>query len=61
MNRLKKGFDYFWKLKPSTFRESDVIYPHHWMQMLKTSVDKKDEDLIEEQLSLVAEKIFDNE
>ena len=32
--RIKKGYDYFWNLKPSNFKSSDVVFLHAWLKML---------------------------
>ena len=31
--RLKKGYDYFWNLKPSKVRPTDIVFLHVWLKM----------------------------
>lgn len=32
--RIKKGYDYFWNLKPSEFKPKDIIWLHQWLKLL---------------------------
>lgn len=38
--RIKNGFDYFWKMKPSELKAGTFIHLHVWMSMLKPLVEE---------------------
>ncbi len=59
--RIKKGYDYFWKLKPSQVSPQDIMYLHGWFNLLtRVVLDAPDPDrrLDEHELYEVAKIIF---
>lgn len=60
--RIKKGYDYFYNLKPSKVSGQDVIFLHAWLKLLnKVVLDNPDIDrkLDERELYEVAKIIFE--
>lgn len=47
-DRLLKGFNYFWDLKPSQVDKMTVIYLHKWLSLLKESVNKSEAEPVTE-------------
>ncbi len=59
MTRLLDGFNYFWNLKPSTFKQADILFLHAWQKMLKETIGKTEtEPLSQDDMYLIAKNIF---
>lgn len=59
--RIKKGYDYFWSLKPSQVTPQDVMYLHGWLNLLnRVKLDNPDTTrrLDESEMYEVAKLIF---
>jgi len=43
MNRILKGFDYFYNKKPSKWTPTDTVWLHKWLDMVKPYLPKGEE------------------
>jgi len=49
MNRILKGFDYFYKRKPSQWTLKDTFWLHKWMKMVKPHLPKDEDEGVTEE------------
>lgn len=43
MNRILKGFNYFYTKKPSQWKSMDTVWLHKWMDMVKPYIPQEEE------------------
>lgn len=60
INRIKKGFYYFWNLKPSQAKPANIVWLHKWMELFKDRIDASPDELPDgaDDLYETAKKIF---
>ena len=54
MNRILKGYDYFYNRKPSKWVPMDTIWLHKWLEMVKPLLKEEKEATVED-----AQRLFD--